>query len=527
MEENKNSITIGFDVTKNAVYNANRWMMAFRKVIYGPEDFVYARRILNMGNNQLTQDNILLITTDQQRFDTVQALGAKNIFTPHLNYMVGEGISFTRCYADCPICVPSRTTIMTGLRGFESGVISNATHEATMVEATKNRTTLPAMLTDAGYQTYAMGKMHFSPARACYGFEKTRLPLDYMREYDKKRTQASPKAHGVGECEVEPVISTVDTKDSITSWITDGAIDFIETRDPMRPFFMWTSYTKPHPPFDPCRDFWELYQDISVDGAVYGDWSEDIEKAPQGFLAGSYENTNMRYFTEEQVKVSKKAYYAMITQMDYSLGRLFGCLREKGLFENTWLIFTSDHGEMLGDHHMSQKNMYFEGSAHVPLIIVPPKKYNVKRNIKINTLTEIDDIYPTILAMAGITPTVGHGANLLQPLKERIFYGNSLDVNFCVMKDNIKLVYSARGDHYLLFDINKDPMERHDLSKDSEYAAVFEELKEILLEQVRTTRPDIIVDGKIRTLEPPKFPGDAQEHWFGFHYNDYSVDTFH
>ncbi len=80
----------------------------------------------------MTNENILLITTDQQRFDTIQALGNRHIFTPHLNYLAQEGIAFTRGYADCPVCVPSRTTIMTGYRGFESGVISNADHESFM-----------------------------------------------------------------------------------------------------------------------------------------------------------------------------------------------------------------------------------------------------------------------------------------------------------------------------------------------------------------------------------------------------------
>lgn len=114
----------------------------------------------------MPRDNILLITTDQQRFDTINALGNRSIFTPHLNYLASMGVAFTRCYADCPICVPSRTTIMTGMRGFESGVVSNATHEAVMRAQTVARATLPAILTDAGYQTKAMGKMHFAPARA-------------------------------------------------------------------------------------------------------------------------------------------------------------------------------------------------------------------------------------------------------------------------------------------------------------------------------------------------------------------------
>ena len=369
-------------------------------------------------------DNILLITTDQQRFDTIQALGNRSIFTPHLNYIASQGMAFTRCYADCPICVPSRTTIMTGQRGFESGVISNATHAQAMSAATKERRTLPAILTDAGYQTCAMGKMHFDPPRAHYGFEEMRLPLDYMRQYDKCADKARPKIHGVGECLFEPVISTVEVKDSITAWITDGAVDFLETRDPTRPFFLWTSYTKPHPPFDPCRDFWEIYDGIPMPEPVYGDWSQNLEEAPQGFLAGTYENSNVYYYSKEQIAASRRAYYAMITQVDYSLGRLFGCLRENHLLENTWVIFTADHGEMLGDHYMAQKNMFFEGCAHVPLLIMPPQGRNLPRNIRVDTLAEIADVFPTILAMAGVdAPKEAKGKNLLELSEEREFYG--------------------------------------------------------------------------------------------------------
>lgn len=92
----------------------------------------------------MSQDNILLITTDQQRFDTIQALGNSSIYTPHLNYPYTQGTAYTRCYADCPICVPSRTTLMTVLRGYESGVVTNATHAQVMGQATARRAALPA-----------------------------------------------------------------------------------------------------------------------------------------------------------------------------------------------------------------------------------------------------------------------------------------------------------------------------------------------------------------------------------------------
>lgn len=480
----------------------------------------------------MPQDNILLITTDQQRFDTINAWGNRSIFTPHLNYMAAMGISYTNCYASCPICVPSRTTIMTGRQGFESGVISNSTHQQFMQACTADRTTLPAVLTDAGYQTCAKGKMHFEPARACYGFEHIRLPLDYMREYDKKQSCARPKVHGIGECEMEPVISTVDMKDSITTWIGDEAIDFIETRDHTRPFFLWTSFTKPHPPFDPCRDFWALYENIPLPSPVTGDWSTTVEETPQGFLAGAYENTNMHLLGDAQKMASRRAYYACITQVDYQLGRIFGALREHDLFKNTWVIFTSDHGEMLGDHHMSQKNLFFEGSAHVPLLIMPPLGRDIAHNITIDAPTNLADIYPTILAMAGLTPPVPvSGQNLLLPedlSSNRIFFGNSLNKNFCVMEKKVKLVYSAYGDHTLLFDLKTDPMEQHDLSADPAWASEKARLFELLLSHTAAHTPEALDEnGSFKTVPAPRFPGDMPGRWFGFHYHDYTVDTFH
>ncbi len=473
-------------------------------------------------------DNILLITTDQQRFDTIQALGNRSIFTPHLNYMADQGTAFTRFYADCPVCVPSRTTIMTGLRGFESGVVSNAGHASLMAEETAARRTLPAVLTDCGYQTCAMGKMHFDPARAHYGFEEMKLPLDYMRRYDRCAERARPKLHGVGECAFEPVISTVEVKDSLTAWITDGAVDFLETRDPLRPFFLWTSYTKPHPPFDPCRDFWDLYGGIPMPEPVFGDWSGELESQPQGFLTGTYINSNVYRFSPEQIAASRRAYYAMITQVDYSLGRLFGCLRENGLLRNTWVLFTSDHGEMLGDHHMAQKSLFFEGSAHVPLIIMPPAGRGLPVGKRVDTLAEMADLYPTILEIAGVRPPrQTSGRSLLGPLEEREFYGSCEGRHYCVMENRVKLVYTAFGGQSLLFDLARDPMERRDLSADPAYAKVQERLRRKLLAHAAQYQPEALENGAFRTWPAPSFPGDHPDRWYGFHYHDYSVDTFH
>ena len=152
----------------------------------------------------------------------------------------------------------------------------------------------------------------------------------------------------------------------------------------------------------------------------------------------------------------------------------------------------------------------------------------MKHHQLIDTLVETSDLYPTILAMAGLKAPVGTGINLLNPpTEDRVFYGNSLDVNFCVMKDKIKLVYSARCDNTLLFDMEKDPMEQHDLSHDPAYAETLAELQQMMVKQVSETRPGLIKDGKIRTLDGPKFPGDWPIRDFGFNYKNYNHDVFH
>ena len=241
-----------------------------------------------------------------------------------------------------------------------------------------------------------------------------------------------------------------------------------------------------------------------------------------------YENTNLHHFGPEQIAASRRAYYACITQVDYALGRLLGCLRENGLFENTWIVFTSDHGEMLGDHHMSQKNLFFEGSAHVPLLIVPPAGRGCSIHCTQDTLAEMADLLPTLLDMAGLpAPAHTHGKSLLRPMEERVFYGNSLNKHFCVMDKNLKLIYCAAGGCTLLFDVAADPQEERDLSNDAAWAAEKERLWAMLLRHTAAYSPSAMENGAMRKTPAPRSFGDIKGRWFGFHYRDYSVDTFH
>lgn len=478
----------------------------------------------------MQRPNILLITTDQQRFDTIQALGNRHIYTPHLNWLVDQGITFTRCYSDSPICMAARATIMTGKHGYTTGLVGNTDSIKPMAE----NATLPGILTQNGYQTRAQGKMHFSPMRANYGFEYMELPMDYYRERNKNTQNGLPKEHGVGENEIEPVISTVDETDSLTYWTVKRSIDFIETRDDTRPFFLWTSFTKPHPPFDPCANYWNLYRDKQLPDPAYGDWSEKLERIPQGYMYPTYMLNNAYRMTDEQMKDIKKAYYACITQIDYTLGLLFSRMRELNLLENTWIIFTTDHGDMMGDHHMGAKSVFLEGSAHIPLIIRPPFgswEIHPMAGTTCDTIVDLSCILPTVLNIAGIeTPEDSDGINLIDsaanPGDHRTFYGNCSNQFFTVVEGDYKYLWTALGGDELLFNLKNDPGEQHNLTSGSDELDRLEYMREKLKCHIQKYAPDLVKDGHLVCKSAPKGPKDVSK-WPGFHSTVVPADVLH
>jgi arylsulfatase A-like enzyme len=406
---------------------------------------------------------------------------------------------------------------MTGTHGYTSGLIGNNNKFTPMRE----RPTLPGVLTANGYQTKAQGKMHFHPMRANYGFEHIELPMDYYRSM--ANTPHIPKGHGVGENEIEPVISTVDEIHTATHWTIRRSIDFLETRDDTRPFFLWASFAKPHPPFDPCYNYWTLYQNKALPLPISGDWSAEPEKAPQGFYSSTYTLNNGHRMSQEQKMDIKRAYYACITQIDYNLGLLFARMREMGLLENTWIIFTSDHGDMMGDHGLFAKSVFLEGSAHIPMIIRPPIASwttGASKSGYCDTLVTLADVMPTILNIAGIdnNDIDMDGLNMMDFVdtntQDRVVYGNCANTYFAVMKGGYKYLWARQGDGELLFNMTEDPMEQHDLSQVKPELAV--EMKQMLTDKL----------GNFNALPPVTSPRDVPK-WPGFHSTVYPSDVLH
>lgn len=421
--------------------------------------------------------NLLLVTTDQQRWDTIAALGAPKVWTPHLDWLVDTGISFTDAMTDCPVCGPARSTIMTGQHAWRHGETSNRSTPSPM----RDLPTLPGLLTSAGYQTRAVGKMHFNPTRAHYGFEHTEILPDYYRWIAAQPGAKPPKRHGVGENEMAPCLASTEEHQTVTAWTVDRAIDFLQTRDPTRPFFLWLSFSKPHPPFDPPRSCWEMTDPEALGEPSLGEW---VEGASQAWWEPTYHLNNCHRFSRAQVRAIRRAYAACILHVDQQLGRFLAHLREAGHFGDTWTLFASDHGEMLGDHRMGAKSVFLQGSRRVPLVLRPPGEWvaDERAGQRDDRLACLADILPTLLARADVRlpehATID-GLDLMGEQRRERILGECVGYHAVIERD-WAYHWTERGGEELLF--RRGPQEEVSASVEDEKGR----LRELLDHGLRT-----------------------------------------
>tara|TARA_R100000027_G_scaffold2734_8_gene2691 strand:- start:7717 stop:8994 length:1278 start_codon:yes stop_codon:yes gene_type:complete len=425
--------------------------------------------------------------------------------------------------------MPARATMMTGVPAYVHGATAN-----TDAEPMRGRSTLPGMLTAAGYQTRAQGKMHFHPMRHRFGFETMELSYDYYRFMQKYFPGEVGGAHGYGQNELEPILGTAKPSQTLTRWVVDRSVDFLETRDSEKPFFLWSSISKPHPPLDPSPEFWEIYRDIPMPDPVIGDWAETVEGIPAGFLKSTCSLGNGYRFSQEQWCTIRRAYYACISEVDAALGILFSRMRELGLLDNTWIIFTSDHGEMLGDHHMSAKNSFFEGSAHIPLLIRPPGQWDEHplRGRVCDALVSLQDIFPTCMNLADCGESIPRevsGNDLLEVANGA--RGREAIVGVCgeqyaVIERDWKYLFSSVGGSCLLFNLANDPGETVDVSRaDPERCA---RMHRYLLEELSDRGKSLLRGGEIpETTGRPLADERRWNSWPGFHSFEVETDLLH
>ncbi len=452
--------------------------------------------------------NIVFIVADQFRGDCLGVEQSRHpVMTPHVDQISYEGVRFTRAYADCPICMPQRATMLTGQTASRFGLPRNF-FEGTTRTPINSSISLPALLArEAGYQTKAVGKMHFNPQRARFGFEHVALhPDDYIMWLEDRGMGGLFRGHGLGGNEVYPTVSAVPSQFSHTRWITDEAIRFLYQRDPDCPFLLWMIFEAPHSPFDPPPPYDRMYANMPVPEPVMGAWSTG-EEMPQEFrerrLANKFDRLRPAHILE-----ARRRYYGQISEIDYNLGRVFGELKKRGLYESTLILFTSDHGEHLGDHGLFAKYSFLESSARVPFIWKFPKETAPSQgNRVLDTPVLTADIYPTILDMVGLIPPDDiDGLSLLPVLESpdvldaRIICGET-DCSVFAANERFKYIYYPLGGVEQLFHVSNDPDDLHNLAGLSEHQKILSTLKYALISYLEQFNRPLVQDSKFMTKE--------------------------
>jgi arylsulfatase len=430
--------------------------------------------------------NILWICTDQQRYDTIGALGYKHVDTPHIDKLVAAGVAFTHAYCQSPICTPSRGSFLTGMYPSAVHVMGNGldTFPAKPELVSKH-------LADAGYDCGLIGKLHLASAyqriepRIDDGFiywQYSHAPRDDWPEGHSYADWVREKGSVLAELIKDP--QGVPAELHQTTWCAEKTIEFIE-QEREEPWMACVNIYDPHPPFNPPQSYRDLFDPQQMPGPLF----RDSDIAQQEKLAAIDFQSQVRRPHELDIvdqlhpekgraadgRVLQAAYCAMIKLIDDQVGRIMQALEDSGQRENTVVIFTSDHGETLGDHGLIEKGCrFYEGLVRVPLVFSWPGHF--QQGVTSDALVELLDKTPTIMQLAGLeVPERMQGRSLLPILtgaanaqEHRDFvrceYYDALDEpdgSFATMYRDARYKLVVYHGHNLgeLYDLEEDPEE--------------------------------------------------------------------
>ncbi len=460
------------------------------------------------------QPNILFITTDQQRPDALGCSGHPCQRTPHLDMLAKEGILFDQAYTDCPVCIPARTTMITGIQSHQYGMPAFAAHHR--IERHRNDF-LGSLMTQAGYQTALMGKTHWHTDPTFQaGFEVYRGNKARGRAAVRKYGKLPPSL--IGANEMTPMLHTAPEEFSTTSWAIQESIDWLDDREKERPFFLWTSLLDPHPPNVTYEPYYSMYDNEDIPDPVMPEWCQD-ERLPWS-LKDIQNGNSFSHMNAVEKRKMRGVYYGMVTRVDHHLSRLFGTLMRNGLWENTIIVFTTDHGEMLGDYGTCFKGSMLDPSVRLPFIMRFPKSMQTLRNAKTSALIELADLLPTFCALAGAPcPDDVTGKNILP-----LVYGEQdsirddlhgqINNNHFFHDGRYKYLYFADDGKELVFDKSCDPLDEHDLSENS---ALLARLRKRFIAHLQNEQHEHLTDGQLLNLHKTNSDIDPSNvlNWMG------------
>ena len=460
-----------------------------------------------------TPPNVLLICTDHWSGLLTGAAGHPVVMTPTIDQLARVGTSFTQAYSACTSCIPARRSLYTGMSA-----------EANGLRTYREGVELPdvPLLADVfrrnGYQAHCVGKLHVSPQRDRVGFDDVLLEEQGRHQFkdipdgDADDWELFLADQGYGGQEYAGGM----TQNSWVSrpwhlpehchpinWATREMCRFVRRRDPRKPGFWYLSFSAPHPPLWPLQPYLDMYRDVDLGETATGSWSHEFDKLPAHVKRLSNpDNSPLHRGRPHEIELARRSFYATLTHIDHQIRVLIGYLGEAGLLDNTIIAFTSDHGHMAGEHGLWCMTPFYEMSAKIPLIVVPPRGHEeFGVNATDDRFAEFGDIGPTLLDLAGI-PIPEHMDQLSLAGDEKREYvygehGEGVAAMRMIRRDRYKLIYFARGNRVQLFDVDADPRECQDLADQAGSAAVRQELEQVLISRMYGEDLEWVQEGKL------------------------------
>lgn len=470
--------------------------------------------------------HILFLMGDQHRGDCLGVAGNPVIHTPNLDRLASEGVYFCRAYSSTPTCTPARAALLTGLSPWRHGMLGYSR------VAERYAFEKPRALRDAGYYTMCIGKNHFSPQRNTHGYELELLDessrvesidfrSDYRSWFYSSAPNGNPDATGIGFNDYRAKAYALPEHLHPTAWTGECAVRFLQNYDRRSPFLLKVSFARPHSPYDPPERFMKMYEDAEIPNAFVGKWAERY--APRSDSSNSIWHGDMG---ENQVRHSRQGYYGSISFIDEWIGKILETLEEKGLLENTLIVYLSDHGDMTGDHHLWRKSYAYESSARIPLVLRwPSSLISAQRGQIFNQPVELRDVLPTFLDAASI-PIPNHieGSSLLELVRGKTgAWRTQLDLehDICYDKTNHwnaltdghwKYIFHAFDGQEQLFDLATDPHELNDLASDPSVEILLRTWRNRMVEHLAGRGEPWVKNGRLALrptsiLHSPHYPG--------------------
>lgn len=428
--------------------------------------------------------NILFIMDDQHRGDCIGTAGAEWLTTPNLDRLAREGALFNKAYTSTPSCLPARAALLTGKSPWAHGMlVYTSIPEKYPYEK-------PRIFSESGYRTHAVGKMHYNTIRNKHGYEtvfleegwhsvnKEQPKCDYQIWFEKVAPDKDMNATGLYYTDHRGG-RWLPFADSLhpTYWTAQQAVNFLETYNEKRPWFLKISFQRPHPPFDPPKRWYDHYEGTNFPMPEVGSWAAKKYGDKKGSL-DTMSNATSGNFPSGEIRKSRQSYYAAISFVDEQIGHILAVLEKRGELENTLILFTSDHGDMMGDQFMWRKCRPYDPSARIPMIIRWPESLGIKaeRGQIRKELVELRDVLPTFLDGAGMEkPHEMDGRSMLDILRGANDWRKILDLEHgliyepdnawtCLTDGKYKYIYFTLTGEQQLFDLENDPNELNNLA---------------------------------------------------------------